>query len=963
INLSSETKEKSNEKAMNLTKSGGITRGIQAGSTQDLNFTNSFNLTFSGDLGDDLSFQGALSEESTPLQPEGNTQALRDIDRIYLEMNVGKIFQATLGDCTLDLRMKNTSLYHQDAELDPLFNNFSRKVLGAKTWLAVGPTQIILSASATKGKFFTYTIQGLDAVQGPYRLQGKNGAQDIIVIAGTEHVYIDGVQLIRGELNDYVIDYGIAEIRFTNKRIITSASRITVDFEYTDGQYSRTLLAASQMTQLFGNKVQFSTSYIREGDNQNSPLNLTLSDSDKTILTNAGSDPSKASKSGVVLAGRDSLGRARGNYLRVDSLITGKQISFYRYAPFDTVNSIYNIAFGYAGVNKGSYIRNGIGQFSFIGSGLGDYDTTAYLPLPQLTQLFTGQLTVLPLPSLALTGEFALSDLQPNLFAPISSIQDNAYRLYGSYLDTLGTVRLGAHFSERYTGAQYSPIDRDRKVEELRSYGIDRALNNYSFAVSSERERKAAFEFGIAPAALSLQYGLYSRGTDIYHANRFGGTLSVHEDSLFTPNVVLSASHISTSDSSISTSSVWDSYSALINKIFKVGRSEITSGLGFISEKRSSRSFVISDSLSPQSFSYNQWSPSIDIKLNEKMKFGASIQFRSDDSARDGSFIHISDGTTYRFNSSLLNISGFSSQIDIGYRKKNYRDSLSKFENGGNVSSLLLRILPRYQSTNNLIIIDGIYEASEQRAARLERVFLPVQKGLGNYKYLGDLNGNGKQDPEEFALVTYSDEGAYILLSIPTEALFPVTDLRSSLRIRFNPLSFLSTETSVRIEENSSDPQSSDIYLFRLSHFLDDTSTIRGFIETQQDINILDNNTIQSYRLRFLERKNATQYNTGLEQLYYREISVRGKFHPSYEISNESNLALILDNARSNDHSTNLPHSTERVDVSTEWTYEPFASLFGFGVKAGYTAGSDDSQNPTIKASLNSLSFNTRYSV
>ena len=313
---------------MNLTKSGGITRGVQAGSTQDLSFTNSFNLTFSGDLGEELSFKGAVSEESTPLQPEGNTQILRDIDRIYLEMTAGKIFQATLGDYTLDLHPKRTYSYRHDEELDPIFNNFSRKVLGVKTWLEAGPTQVILSASATKGKFFTYAIQGLDAVQGPYRLQGKGGERNIIVIAGTEHVYIDGIQFVRGELNDYVIDYGLAEIRFTNKRIITSASRITVDFEYTDEQYSRTLIAASQTTQLFDNKLQLGTSYIREGDNQNSPLNLNLSDSDKTILTNAGADPTKAGKSGVVLAGKDSLGRAKGNYSRIDTNISGNPISF-----------------------------------------------------------------------------------------------------------------------------------------------------------------------------------------------------------------------------------------------------------------------------------------------------------------------------------------------------------------------------------------------------------------------------------------------------------------------------------------------------------------------------------------------------------------------------------------------------------------------------------------------------------
>ncbi len=960
----SQTNIASNENIMNLTKSGGITRGIQAGNTQDLSFTNSFNLTFSGNLGDELSFKGALSEESTPLQPEGNTQTLRDIDRIYIEMTAGKTFQATLGDYTLDLHPKKAFFsYRQDEGLDPIFNNFSRKVLGVKTVLDVGPTELLLSASATKGKFTTFAFQGLDAVQGPYRLQGKSGERNIIVIAGTEHIYIDGIQLVRGELNDYVIDYGLSEIRFSNKRIITSNSRITVDFEYTDQQYSRTLIAGSQTTQFFDNRIQFSASYIREGDNQNAPLNLNLSDSDKTLLTNAGADPTKASKSGVLFAGKDSLGRARGNYSRIDTVINGKTISLYRFSPFDTVNAVYNIAFGNAGLNKGSYIRNGIGQYSFVGIGSGDYDTTTYLPLPQRNQIFTGQLTFFPLQSLALTAELALSDLQQNLFAPTNSIQDHAYHLYGSYSDTVGTLRIGANYLERYSGANFTPIDRDRKPEELRSYGLDAPIDNYSFTISSERERKTSLSFGVSNLALQLLYGSYERGIGIYSAERFGGIATMAEDSSWLPRLIISASHIPTSDSSIGVKSVWDSYSVLTSKTLKFNLSFITPSLDYISETKRSNSFASSDTLTKQSFRYHQFTPKIDWRLSDKINFGASIQFRSDDSSRTGMFTHISDGTTYQFSSSLLNLSGFSSQLDIGYRRKNYADSLSKVLNGGDISSVLLRFQPRYQSSNNIINIDGIYEASEQRSARVERIFFPVQKGLGNYKYLGDLNGNGKQDPEEFALATYSDEGAFILLTIPTEALFPVTDLRSSLRIRTNPLPFLGTETSIRIEENSSDPHSSDIYLFKLSHFLNDSSTIHGLIETQQDINILDNDPTQSYRLRFLERKNSAQYNTGLEKLYSREFSLRGKFRPTYELSNETNIAQILDKAETDQHSTTPSHSTERIDFNTQWTYEPFASPFGFGLKAGFSYANDVSFVPIVKSYLNTFSVNGRYSI
>jgi len=82
---------------------------------------------------------------------------------------------------------------------------------------------------------------------------------------------------------------------------------------------------------------------------------------------------------------------------------------------------------------------------------------------------------------------------------------------------------IGASYSERYQGSNFTPIDRNRKVEELRAYGLDQSIDQYTFSVSSERERKAALQFGLLPAVVALQYGQYSRGLDIYHAERYGG--------------------------------------------------------------------------------------------------------------------------------------------------------------------------------------------------------------------------------------------------------------------------------------------------------------------------------------------------------------------------------------------------------------------------------------------------------
>ncbi len=908
-----------------LRKSGSIVRGISLGTNQGLKVESGLRMNISGKIAENVEVVAALTDQTTPIQPEGNTQTLNEIDKVFVELK-STHFNATLGDYYLAFEGSE-------------FGRYNRKLQGAMGTASFRDTEVKLSGAVSKGQYTTNRFMGQEGNQGPYQLHGINGEIDIIVLAGTEKVWIDGELLTRGENNDYVIEYSIGQLTFTRKQLIAAESRIVIDFQYSDLQFRRNLYSAKTTTSFWNDKLNLDFRLIHEADNKDNPLDFTLSDENLHQLKNAGDNIDSAYVSGV-----NYIGHGKGYYTKVDSA----GLQFYKYAGKDSGD--YNIGFSYVGSGKGDYRSIGFGNYKFVGDGNGNYKPVLFLKPAQSHDLADLSLNMNLGEGLSINSEFAASRFDRNTYSDINDNDNSgiahttAFRFQPQRFSVgrlnLGKLLINARL--RVVDAKFRYIDRAEEVEKNRKWDSDDVTTN------QENIREISVDYQpVEQMKLAAGLGYNSKG-ERFDSRRQNAETQIAFSRL--PELQYRAERIESDNQASLKMSDWLRQSGQVDyQLWK-----LRPLFAYLGEDKKE---TFTDTLT-MGFKYDEFTASLQLNNFKKMSMEFTIIQRDDQQYEHNRLLPYSSATTYKSGWNYSINRNLSASLEYTHREKQYENpELSATRTDLGDAKLA------YSPFNRALTTSWNYQISNTQVAKKERVYLKVAQSEGNYRF---NEQSGEYEPD--------DLGDYVLRIRQTDEFVPVVELRASTRMQFTPkrlfnekkltgwrnwLSSITADTYIRLEEKTEEKDVWSIYRLDLSKFQRPDKTIFGNNSIRQDIYLFQNNRDFSIRFRLDTRDEVNfQYLDGGNIFDFNEKSIRA----IYRFSNK--LSFQLDGSseyKSYDYTNRTDKIIRDNNLALDLSFRP-KQIIEFALKSKIAIKKDEAQNPNTEAKEFSLMPRVNYS-
>ena len=816
-----------------LKTKGFISRGLTSGNNQNAVTNAALDLEISGKLSNKVTLKANIWDTNIPIQKNGYSQNITDFDRIFIE-----IFSDEWRVKAGDLSLKNQDSY---------FTPFTKQASGLEVEAKINDNlKVSASGAIVRGKFSTFTIVGNEGNQGPYKIVGANNEPNIVIIGGSEKVYVNGVQIKKGGNKDFTIDYNLGEITFNTTYPITNDMRIWIDFQYSDRNYTRfiTYESATYKTE----KLNVSGFFYNENDAKNQPLQQVLSDDQKQILADAGNNTDLMFAESATITAFDE------NKILYRKIESGAVENF-EYSK-DPTEELYFVTFTNIGTNNGDYILDSstvIGNiYNFVGVNQGNYTPISRLIAPTKSQFFVLKSDYNPSKKTTLSSEVAISNNDANLFSSIGDTENTAVAAKIGWQQVLidRKWKLTSNISHEYAHKNFKTLQRWEPVEFNRDWNLltNNATKNYfqsEFNLQNKKNDFILYRYNHLNYVATFNGNKHELQSKIRHKNT-----TFFIDGSFLTN----------------TSTIEDNSflraKATIEHHFKKSWLGAFTNLETNSRKNtSSRNFINT------SHRFKEFETYFGIGDTAKVFAKIGFNYRNNDSIKLNEFKEINNRKSFYINSNLIQSKNTNLSVYANYRIT--ENNFSKDE-----KSLNSRFIFNQKLFHNFMNINTLYETSSGNVARQEYMYLKTAPGLGYYTWI-DYNSDGVQDFDEFEVAEFQDQANYLRVPKPNLRFLATTRVKFRQAINFNfkqwknkngfkkTLSHFNNESLLSIENEQSRIGNS----FNFNPFNFDENKIIGLNLSLRN-SLYFNRNIQKYSTSYTfgKQRNKQQYFIGTQE-------------------------------------------------------------------------------------------------
>ncbi|HRO76254.1 MAG TPA: hypothetical protein PLP27_08925 [Crocinitomicaceae bacterium] len=878
-----------------LNKSGSISRGISFGNRQDMSVNSSMNLELSGELTPNLKVLASISDANIPIQADGNTNKLQEFDKIFIQL-YNDNFKVIGGDFWLT-RPKGYFLnYNKKAQ--GLYGEYKWLDNKENKWSVAG------GGAFSRGKYNRQIIQGIEGNQGPYRLVGSENENFIIILSGTEQVFIDGRLLERGQELDYVINYNTAELTFTSRNLITKDKRIVVEFQYSDQNYARSLLQASAAYET--KKVNVWFNVFSEQDAKNQTIQQTLSPEQKMYLSTIGDNLSEAYISSI-----DSVGFMENqNMYRLTDTLGYDSVLVY------SVNqnvAVFSATFTFVGANQGDYKLTkytALGKvYEWVapinGVPQGDYQAKRVVVTPKKRQMVNAGASYKITKNLEISSEFAYTKNDLNTFSKLDSFDDNGFSNKTQIVGKFGLSKDSVDGGKRWileTKGEFEALHRDFQViENYRSVEYDRDWNtrNRGYKGNQLNSNIHTNFINKRHGNFLLNGSQFSIGSD--YTGVKGGLSGRWNQKGF--NAFYEASYLKSKGIDVNTE--FNRHKIDLSQTIKVVK---------IGVKDEFERNIFKDSLGLKSNSYQffDYETYISNADTAKNSFKAFFRERYDQLTSQSALQKATHARNVGGEFAMNSVKNQRLNVILNYRQLKINDTLLTTQTPEN--TLLGRFDYEIRLFKNALTWNTFYEVGSGLEQRQLFQYIKVADGQGVYTWI-DYNGDGVKDLNEFETAQYQDQASYIRVYVRSNEYTRTYSNEFNQTISINPDRIWNNKKGVKkFFSRFSDQARFRIY--RKTNQLDKTSFNPFATEVRDTSLVSTNSTI----------RNSFYFN--------RTNPIFGAEYTFQDIRSKSLLASGFDARTNQSHEVNF-----HLNIKRKFTLE---GLFQYGnksVEADYTTG------------------------